>query len=139
MRRRAPKVHLCAHFIFGSPTDSPHAARDAALRLNDLGVEGAKLHQLMVLEHTKMAEQYRSHPFKTLTLEEYGDVICQFVDHLDPSIYIERLAASATHPEECLAPEWSRERWTPHNRLRQIMDERDCRQGRRLPEKFLTR
>jgi hypothetical protein len=109
------------------------AAKDAALILNDLGVEGAKLHQLMVLEHTKMAEQYRAQPFRTLSLEEYGQVVCEFVDHLDPRIYIERLCANATHPEECLAPEWSRERWTPHNRLRQILDERGCYQGRALP------
>ncbi len=132
MRARAPKVHLCAHFIFGAPTDSVRAARDAALILNDLGVEGAKLHQLMVLEHTTMGRQYREQPFKTLSLGEYGEVVRDFVDHLSPEIYIERLCANATHPEECLAPDWSRERWTPHNRLRDLLNERGCLQGRAL-------
>lgn len=131
LRRRAPSVHTCAHFIFGSPTDTPTAARDAALLLNDLGVRGAKLHQLMVLDHTILAERYREKPFKTLSLEEYGEVVVDFIEHLSPSIYLERLCATATHLEECLAPEWSRSRWEPHNRLRDLLVERGVRQGSR--------
>lgn len=131
LRTRAPHVHTCAHLIFGSPTDSPTAGRDAALLLNQSGVKGAKLHQLMVLEHTDLATRYRAQPFKTLTLEEYAAVAAQFLEHLDPSIYVERLYATATHPDECLAPDWSRNRWDTHNRLRRLLD--GTRQGARFP------
>lgn len=132
MRKRAPHVQTCAHLMFGNPSDSPYAARDAALILNDLGVRGTKLHQLMVLEHTPLAETYRVEPFKTVSLDEYADIVVQFIEHLRPDIYVERLYASATHPEECLAPKWSCERWIPHNRLREVFAERGCRQGARL-------
>ena len=95
--------------------------RDAALLLNEAGVKGVKLHQVMVLEHTELARRYREAPFKTLSLEEYADVVGEFLRHLNPAIYIERLCATATHAEECLAPEWSRSRWEPHNRLRELL------------------
>ena len=131
LRRRAPHVHTCAHFIFGSPTDSPTMARDAARILNDSGVRGAKLHQLMVLEHTELARRWREQPFKALSLDEYAELVVEFIEHLRPEIYLERLCATATHKEECIAPEWSRERWTPHNRLREVLVERGCRQGAR--------
>ena len=132
LARLAPHVHTCAHFIFGSPTDSPHAAREAALILNDHGVKGAKLHQLMVLEHTELASRYKAEPFKTLSLDEYGERVVDFLEHLSPDIYLERMCATATHAEECLAPEWSRSRWEPHNRLREILAQREVRQGSKL-------
>jgi radical SAM protein (TIGR01212 family) len=132
LRTRAPHVHVCAHLIFGSPTDSPNAAREAALLLNEKGVRGAKLHQLMVLENTELARRWKESPFTTLSLEEYGETVIDFIEHLSPSIYIERLCATATHSAECLAPDWSRNRWEPHNRLRDLLKARNCIQGSKL-------
>jgi radical SAM protein (TIGR01212 family) len=129
LRARAPHVHVCCHFMFGSPTDSPNAAREAALLLNQFGVRGAKLHQLMILEHTELAKRWRESPFPTLSLEEYAERVISFIQHLSPSIYLERMCATATHSEECLAPEWSRNRWEPHNQLRKILETRSCIQG----------
>ena len=132
VRRLAPHVQTCVHLMFGSPPDSPHAGRDAALLLNRLGVRGAKLHQVMVLEHTKLAELYQREPFKTVSLEEYTETVMQFLENLSPEIYVERLSATATHPEECIAPEWSRNRWAPHNYMRDTMTARGCVQGKSL-------
>ncbi len=132
MRKLAPHVHVCVHLMFGSPTDSPQAATEAALLLNRLGVRGAKLHQLMILQNTELAERWKQTPFHTLSIEEYGERVVDFVGHLSPSIYIERMCATATHSEECLAPEWSRNRWEPHNRLREILQQRECTQGKML-------
>lgn len=132
LRARAPHVHVCAHFMFGSPTDSPTMARDAARILNETGVKGAKLHQLMILQGTELAERYVAQPFPTLSIEEYAERVAEFIEHLSPDIYLERLCATASHLEECIAPEWSRTRWEPHNRLREILEARGCRQGSRL-------
>jgi len=132
LSRLAPHVHTCAHFMFGAPTDTQHAARDAALILNDLGVRGTKLHQLMVLDHTELADRYRAQPFPTVTLDEYGRIVIEFIEHLSPKIYLERLCANASHPEECLAPEWSRNRWEPHNRLREMMVDANLVQGSKV-------
>lgn len=132
LQTRAPHVHTCAHLIFGSPPDSSHAARDAALLLNDLGVRGAKLHQLMILEHTVLAQRFRENPFPTLSIDEYAEKVIEFIEHLSPSIYLERLCATATHKDECIAPDWSKDRWTPHNRLRDALTTHNCRQGSRI-------
>jgi uncharacterized protein len=132
VRRRAPHVQVCVHLMFGSPPDSPTAPRDAALLLNRLGVHGAKLHQVMVLEHTDLAERYRSAPFPTLSLEEYAGQVAQFLEHLSPEIYLERLYALATHPDELVAPKWSADRWGAHNGIRRLLEERGCRQGAAL-------
>lgn len=138
LRERAPHVQTCAHFIFGAPTDSPTMAKNTALELNSLGVKGVKLHQLMVLQHTKLAEQFRADPFPILTVDEYSERVVEFLTWLDPSIYVERLAAKATHASELIAPEWSKTHWAPHNRILQIMKERGLKQGARLSDEFLS-
>ena len=132
LRNVAPSVHTCAHLMLGSPTDAPEGPREAALILNDLGVRGVKLHQLMVLENTELAERFRAEPFPVLSLEEYAARVSEFLNALSPEIYIERLYATATHPGECLAPEWSRERWRSNNRLRDELERLGCRQGSRF-------
>ena len=132
LRTRAPHVQVCAHLIFGSPTDSPHAAREAAQILNHAGVHGAKLHQLMILENTELAERWRENSFPTLSIEEYAGKVLEFIQHLSPTTYLERLCATATHSEECLAPEWSRNRWKPHNQLRDFLEQNNCVQGSNL-------
>ena len=89
----------------------------------------------MILEHTILAERWKKESFPTLTIAAYAERVIDFVEHLDPGIYLERLCGTATQSEECLAPDWSRERWTPHNRLREILLERGCRQGRRITDR----
>lgn len=129
LRERAPHVQTCAHFIFGAPTDSESMAKDTALEINALGVKGVKLHQLMVLKYTKLAEQYATEPFPILTIDEYSERVVEFLSWLDPSIYVERLAAKATHVSELIAPDWSKTHWGPHNRVLEIMRERGLVQG----------
>lgn len=132
IQKRAPNIHVCAHLIFGSPTDSPHVATHAAHLLNQSGVKGAKLHQLMVLKNTELARRWFHRPFPTLSLEEYSNQVASFIENLSPEIYLERLCATATHSEECLSPLWSCDRWMPHNRIRELLKQRNCIQGSAL-------
>ena len=132
LRNQAPHVDVCVHLIFGSPTDTPQMTTEAAQFLNHSKVKGVKLHQLMILEHTELGKRWKEKPFPTLSLNEYAEKIRTFIEHLSPDIYLERLCATATHSEECLAPEWSRNRWEPHNQLRAYLLEKNCRQGSQL-------
>lgn len=136
LRTRAPHVQVCAHLMLGSPPESATAPREAASLLSELGVRGAKLHQLMVLENTELAKRWRENRFPTLSIPEYAKRVIDFIEHLSSSVYLERLCATATHSKECLAPEWSRDRWGPHNQLREILFQRNCRQGSKLDGRF---
>jgi radical SAM protein (TIGR01212 family) len=131
LRARAPRVHVCVHLMFGSPPDSPGCASRAARLVSASGARGVKLHQLMVLEGTELARRWRAERFPTLELEEFAAVAAEFLEELSPEVYVERLYANASHPGECLAPEWSRSRWDAHNRVRAYLAERGVRQGAR--------
>jgi hypothetical protein len=132
LRQKAPRVHICAHLIFGSPTDSSQVAPHAANFLNEYQVSGVKLHQLMILKHTELAQRLQEQPFALPSLEAYAAQVAQFIEHLHPSIYLERLCATATHQEECIAPAWSKDRWKPHNVIRDFLKKQNCIQGSQL-------
>jgi uncharacterized protein len=133
LRERAPKVHVGVHLILGSPTDSADVAERAAREVNASGAHGVKLHQLMVLERTELARRWREDgAFPVLSLEDYATKVGRFLEFLDPKIYVERLCATSSHPEECIAPEWSRLRWEPLNFLNQWIEEKKIRQGSRF-------
>ncbi|MBU6374660.1 MAG: TIGR01212 family radical SAM protein [Bdellovibrionales bacterium] len=133
LRNRAPSVHVCAHLIFGSPTDSANAPEEAARILNQSAVQGVKLHQLMVLKHTELERRWKEEgAFPVLSLEQYTQQVARFLEHLSPKIYVERLHATSSHPEECIAPAWSKNRWEPHNFIRSWFAQNQIRQGARL-------
>jgi len=135
----APSVHVCVHLIFGAPTDSATTARDTALLLNRFPLKGVKLHQLMILESTELGRRWKEAPFPTLSLQEYGEHVLEFIENLSPNVYLERLCASATQKQACLAPLWSCERWAPHNYLREFLVSRGCQQGSKIQPSDLTR
>lgn len=126
LKSGAPGVEVSVHFMFGAPTEDALLARKTAEWCNHWGVDGVKLHQLMVLENTELAKRYRNQPFQTLSMEEYAQRLEQFLSVLRPNCFVERLYATASHPDECIAPVWSRDRWAPHNFFRDYLQNHDA-------------
>ena len=54
-----------------------------------------KLHHLHIVRNTLLEKQYRENPFPLLGLEEYADLVVDFLERLNPDICIERLFGSA--------------------------------------------
>jgi len=132
IKTHAPHVDVCLHLILGAPTDGPDVAVDSAKMVNHHMVNGVKLHQLMVLDGTRLADKWKQENFRTVAMEDYAKMLLGFLEHLEPSVYIERLFAIATKPEKCLAPDWSKVRWAPYNFLLQYLRSSNCKQGSKI-------
>lgn len=128
----APHVSVCVHLIFGAPTDNPQTPVHSAQILNKFRVHGVKLHQLMILKNTLLADLFHQSTFLPIEFEDYANDVVEFLENLSPHIYIERLYATATHSEECIAPLWSKQRWRTHNRMREFLTAAGCQQGKNL-------
>ena len=66
-----------------------------------------KLHNLHVLRNTPLAEDFAQGRFVPIDKEAYFLRCRKFLQHLDPSIAIHRLAALSNKPGELIAPEWT--------------------------------
>ncbi|MBI3591556.1 MAG: TIGR01212 family radical SAM protein [Candidatus Melainabacteria bacterium] len=105
---RAKKRNLivCAHTIFGLPGETKEMFYETINMLAASKIDAIKIHQLLVLEKTKIAKQYNEGLFKTLELEEYINLVCDFLELLSPSVVVHRLFAEAK-PGELIAPKWA--------------------------------
>ena len=126
-------LQVTTHLMFGAPGDTIETAIESAKLMNELGIHGVKIHQLMILKNTVLAKRFAIEPWKILSMEEYNEMAIAFLEHLDPKIYVERTHALSSHPEELVAPSWSAGRFAPQNNLRNEMIRRKTFQGRLFP------
>ena len=96
-----------AHLILGLPKESRETILSHADKISQLPLTTIKLHQLQLIRYTKMAKQFEEHPewFHLFEVEEYIDLIVEFVGRLNLDFVIERFVSQS--PKELLiAPGW---------------------------------
>lgn len=98
-------LHHCAHVILGLPKETVEDQLITAQTLSDLQVEGIKIHLLVAMKNSALAEMYRKNLWKPLSYDEYISLACRFLEHIHPSCIIHRLSASG-HPLHIIAPMW---------------------------------
>lgn len=98
---------VCTHIIFGLPGETREEIIAEADLLNALPISNIKIHQLQVLKGTKMEQEWQQHreDFLSMTVDEYAQLVADFVKRLRKDIVVERFASSAP-PELIIAPRW---------------------------------
>jgi hypothetical protein len=105
-RSRERGIRVCAHVILGLPGETREEMLATAGILNDLGVEGVKIHQLHVMRGTALEEMHRRGEVRCLERDDYVGLVCDFLERLDPAIVIHRLVGDAP-ADHLVAPDWS--------------------------------
>jgi radical SAM protein (TIGR01212 family) len=117
------------HAILGLPGDGRDGARRTAEALARARVDGVKAHQLMVLEKTVFAHDWRLGKVETQELDAYVEWLADFVERLRPEQVLHRLHGDA--PSGLLAPQWSRINPGVREALERELERRGTRQGSR--------
>jgi radical SAM protein (TIGR01212 family) len=133
-RAKARGLSVCTHLIFGFPGESREDMLAAAPLLNQLGVDGVKLHNLHVIKNTALEAIYKREPFKIIDQHDYVALVVDFLEQLDPRIIIHRLTGE-TYRALTVAPPWSVNKIGVHNAITQMLAVRDTWQGRRVLER----
>jgi len=124
-------IYTGAHVILGLPGESKQDILSHATTLSDLPLTTLKLHQLQLIRGTKMARQYEISPenFHLYDLDEYIDLVIDFIERLNPSIVVERFVSQS--PKELLiAPDWGIKNYQFTAKVNERILERDTWQGR---------
>jgi len=98
-------IDICTHLIYGFPGETRAGFLKSVRLIAGLPVNSVKLHQLHVVEGTRLADLYRSGGFTPLTLDEYLGGVCDFLEELPPQVSIQRLYGSAPLAIR-VAPNW---------------------------------
>lgn len=130
---RKRNLNTCAHFILGLPGESREMILEQSHIISQLPITTVKLHQLQVLKNTVLEKMYlmESSKFKLYELEEYIDLVTDFVEKLNPGIVVERFTAEV--PQRFLvAPDWGLLRTDQIlERIEKRLEEKDTWQGKK--------
>ncbi|MBO8127984.1 MAG: TIGR01212 family radical SAM protein [Peptococcaceae bacterium] len=132
-RTKGRGIYICAHVILGLPGETLQDMLTTARALNDVGVDGVKIHHLQIIRHTKIAEDYLAGKnIDTLSVDEYVHLVCTFLEHLSPEIVIHRLCGEVLAGEMLLAPVWNLPKTDIINKIDKELNRRGSYQGSRV-------
>ena len=117
-----------AHIILGLPgEDAAESLRQAPI-LSQLPIDILKIHQMQIIRGTKLAEMYEREPFHIYSVDEYIELIAQYIQRLRPDMVLERFVSQS--PKELLiAPHWGLKNYEFTNKLVNYLKEKDIHQG----------
>ena len=124
-------ILLGAHIILGLPKESKEEMLNNVLAINSLPVDTLKIHHLQVVKHTMMAFQYKqdASQFSFFTLDEYLDLVIDFLEILNPKIIVERFFSES--PEHLLiAPKYKLKNFELVHKIEKRLQERNSWQGK---------
>lgn len=128
--QKKTKVDLGIHLMFGWPQDSRERMVETAKICNDLPISNVKLHNVHVLKDTGLERLYQTGQFRPYEIDEYGELVQTFLEHLHPRIHIHRLSAYASRWDELVAPDWTKNKMGSHQYLIDYLRSRHSYQGR---------
>ena len=97
---------LCGgHIILGLPgEDSSESLRQAPV-ISALPLDILKIHQMQIIEGTRLAKIYQETPFHVYSIEEYIELVSNYIQLLRKEIVLERFVSQS--PADLLvAPRW---------------------------------
>jgi len=126
-------VDLGLHFMFGLPNETDEEIVETALKTNELGIDHVKLHNLHVLKDTPLEKDFFDGKFTPIERDDYARRVGLFLSHLDPNIYVHRLAALSSRSDELIAPDWTSRKMETHQFIIDRLKEFNYKQGSRIP------
>ena len=127
-RLREIGIEIVVHIINGLPYENKEDMLETIKFINTLDIQGVKIHSLLVLKNTALANLYEKEKFKILSLEEYVDITVSQIELLRPDIIIHRLGADSSL-EDLIEPFWTRKKLVVMNEIDKLLRKKDSYQG----------
>ena len=124
-------IEVVVHIINGLPYETEEMMLETVKHLNNINIDGIKIHMLNIVKDTPLATMYKEKPFHILTKEEYIDITIKQLELLKPEIVIHRIT-SDPDPKDLIEPDWLIKKFCVLNDIDKEMVRRDTYQGSKL-------
>ncbi|MBQ9011150.1 MAG: TIGR01212 family radical SAM protein [Bacilli bacterium] len=121
-------IFVVAHIINGLPYETKEMMIETVKHLNEIKIDGIKIHMLSVLKNTTLEKMYAEKPFHLLSLEEYVDIVCDQLEYLNDKIVVQRLTGDPDK-NDLIGPKWLIKKTIVLNEIDKLMLKRDIYQG----------
>lgn len=122
-------LRICTHLILGLPGEDKAMMLATADAVAASPVHEIKLHPLLILEGTVLADWHQAGRVRELTLAEYAVLAADFIERMPAEMVMQRLTAEA--PEAMLiAPRWALAKHQVRRAIEEELIRRDSWQGK---------
>lgn len=128
---RARNINVIVHIINGLPYETKEMMLETVKHINQLDIQGIKIHMLHIIKDTPLATMYKKNPFHVLTREEYVDIVIEQLELLRPEIVIHRITGDPVK-EDLIAPTWLLKKFCVLNEIDKEMVKRNTYQGKKM-------
>ena len=128
---RKRNIDVIVHIINGLPYETKEDMLNTVKYLNNLDIQGIKIHMLSIIKDTPLEKLYNKEHFHILTKEEYIDIVINQLELLRPKIVIHRITGDPD-PNELIEPTWLIKKFCVLNDIDKEMVKRDTYQGAKL-------
>lgn len=118
----------CVHLIGNLPWDDMEDMIEAAKILSALKVKMVKIHSLYILKGTVMGEMYTSGEFEVCSVEEYVDLVIEFMRYTSKDMVFQRFLGRAPE-DESLFCNWNMSWWKIKDMIDEKMEKENIIQG----------
>ena len=127
----ARNIPVGSHLILGLPGETKAQMLAHAEIVSQLPINYLKVHQLQYVRGSSMGQDYLAHPeqYKVFELEEYLNLIVDFIERVRPDIVMERFISQAPS-ELLLAPKWGLKNFEMTRMVEKRMAEKNSWQGK---------
>lgn len=124
-------IKVVVHIINGLPHETKEMMLETVKYLNDLNIDGIKIHMLHILKNTELENRYHQENFHILTKEEYIDIVIEQLEHLNENIVIHRITGDPKL-DDLVEPKWLLKKFCVLNDIDKEMVKKDTYQGKRV-------
>lgn len=127
-------LRICTHLMLGLPGENRDDLLATAKEIACSGIHEVKLHPLLVLKETPLADMFYRGEFSALKLDQYISLACDFIEQMPPEMVMQRLTAEA--PEDILiAPKWTMNKMRVLTGIENELRRRETKQGEKFSSK----
>jgi radical SAM protein (TIGR01212 family) len=124
-------INVCAHVILGLPGETKEDMIETAKKISEFKVDGVKIHLLHILKGSALEKQYEDGNVRLMERDEYAEIVCDFLEHLNPYTVVQRLTGEGDRDSH-IAPAWALDKAATIKRIDEILKIRGSRQGSRF-------
>ena len=130
---KSRNIEVVVHIINGLPYETKDMMVETVKYLNNIDIDGIKIHMLNIIKDTPMEKLYLEKKFHILSKEEYIDIVTTQLEYLNPRIVVHRIT-SDPDPKELIEPKWLIKKFCVLNDIDKYMTKNDIYQGKKLDE-----
>lgn len=131
---RERNINVVVHIINGLPYETKKMMLETVNHLNNLDIQGIKIHMLHIIKDTALALMYEKEKFHVLTKKEYIDIVINQLEILKPDIVINRITGDPVK-EDLIEPTWLIKKFCVLNDIDKEMVKRNSYQGKKYKQK----